>query len=367
MIKFRRQYEKCLIIEHIDGGFYITQANVNNKDKKIHFKRNWIEDDLSKIKRPLLVSVDKLVLALDSSQATTIESVINLKRSRPEETINDGELEHLIFRALWEFLNRYRVWTAKKMGVKDLDLVLASIDIRDVRLSNHRIFNPLGFRGSEFSLRLRGTFIPRSVIVHLHRFKPWTRFLTVIESLTILLNAIPKPDRFLVQSTHNQTTVFSFDDEEQIYHKKITWGGEHLVKSVAKMLLVEEDVAHLILERYINNQVSERMRRLIDREWREQFQILFKKINYKQAHFDFRFALPKQGAWLTPVNNRLVKLHKTLSEQGFEFKFNKRMKHFPLETNNMTLALLTEQYSYPQYQLLNQMLRRRSKWLIPNL
>jgi len=140
---FGIRQEFCLVVEQFDDHLEAVYARVNNHKKRIKLVKRRKIKNFDKLRKPLAF-IDRLVVALDSRHATTLESVVRLKRSKPQEIINEGELDHLVFRGLWEFLNRYRSWVGKKMGVSDLDLVLSDVQIREVNLGSHRVFNPTG-------------------------------------------------------------------------------------------------------------------------------------------------------------------------------------------------------------------------------
>jgi len=131
------------------------------------------------------------------------------------------------------------------------------------------------------------------------------------------------------------------------------------------------------MERYINNQLSDRVARFIDRLLGEEFKKFLENLERfysKKAaghrpivHFNFRFNLPAYSSWLQGFRGQRILFDELAAEQGFKIVHHRRgwVRDF-LKTNNSILALLTHQYSYPQYEFLNQLLRRRAKWLIPH-
>ena len=60
----------------------------------------------------------------------------------------------------------------------------------------------------------------------------------------------------------------------------------------------------------------------------------------------------------------LVHFEKGLERQGYSV-IMKRARE-PFKTYDSVLTFLIHNYSYPQYQFLNQLLKRRAKWLIPH-
>ena len=157
----------------------------------------------------------------------------------------------MIFRGLWEFLNHYRSWAAKKMSVADIDLVLANIEIKDVGLGTHRVFNPLGFKGPDFFLRLRGTFVPRAMLETINRFQSWTKYLAVVEDAGIVSATIPEPVDLAVHSDNAKTVVFSLAEAERLYLKEIPWGLMNIITAVSRIFGSDEETARLILNQYL--------------------------------------------------------------------------------------------------------------------
>jgi len=373
---FKIKAENFLVIESIDNRIQAVKAKVDFNRKEIKLKGFKLLGGFGEVRRPIF-PIDKVILALDSSEATTIESLIRLKRSRPLKEITEEEMDQLIFRGLWEFLNRYRNWAAKKMGVSDLDLILANIDILDVSLGSHQVFNPLGFKGGELFLRLRGTFVPRVILPMLGNFRKWAKNFVVVEGTSILAAALGELADFVVHSSQLKTTIFSSRNEERAYIKGLSWGGNNLINSFSNELAVDSEVGSRIMERYINNQLSDRVARFIDRLLGEEFKKFLENLEQfysKKAaghrpivHFNFRFNLPAYSSWLQGFRGQRILFDELAAEQGFKIVHHRRgwVRDF-LKTNNSILALLTHQYSHPQYEFLNRLLRRRAKWLIPH-
>ena len=368
----KKGQERFLVIEQIDESLEATFAKINPKQKKITLLKRKKIKNLSQLKKPFFL-LDKLILGLDSNHSTTIESVVCLKRSRPQEIINEAELDHLVFKGLWEFLNHYRSWTAKKMKVSDLDLILAGIEVREVSLGMHRVFNPLGFKGADFFLRLRGTFVPRSIIELISPLKNWTKSFVVVEGANIVSVSIPEETDFVVHTAKATTSIFSLSDEERIFAREFNWGFSRILAAVGKNFGVEDDIAHKILHKFISHEVSPKAHRFIESLINQEFKILLNtvesfhkkiKVERPRFHFNFPFVLTPGDPFFLNSRLRLVDFHKWLELKDFVIVSNIRQSN--RRFLNSTLALLTHSYDQEHYRFLNQLLRRRAKWLIPN-
>lgn len=370
----KHKRERLLIVEEICGHFEATYAKIDPVQKKIFIRWRKKFKHLLNLKEPIF-PIDKLILALNSSRATTIESLIYLHRPKPQEVINEAELDHLIFRGLWEFLNHYRSWAAKKMSVTDLDLVLANVEIRDVGLGTHRVFNPLGFKGEDFFLKLRGTFTPRSMLETINRFNDWAKELILVEDVGIVSAAIPEPTDLAVHADERKTIVFSLANEERVYAKEIPWGLANILSAINETFGGDEETARLILNQYLQNKVSKRFDHLIQTAVNREFKTLLESLSslYNKGrqktkpniHFNFRFTIKPPAALFESSRMKLMNFAKWLELQGYEIHV-KNEDSFNLKTQQNTLALLMHTYHFPHYDFLNQLLRRRAKWLIVN-
>jgi hypothetical protein len=367
--------ESYLVIEEIDRHFEVTRAAIDHFEKKIFIEDRKIVDNLGAVKRRRSF-FDKIILGLDSGRATTIESDVTLKRIEALSPISDEEIDSLVFRGLWQFLNHYRAWTAKKMGISELDLVLANAEISDVRLGGHRVFNPVGFSSKDFFLKLRGTFVPRSLLPSAERLKKMGKEMFVFEEPSILTASLCRDNDFAVHVGREATTVFIFKEDERLFLKTLPFGSGQILGAIARGLGVDEEMVVLILDKYSKNHVSERFKRVIERHFREQFKVLLDMIRplYSKVvaeakpvtYFSFRFTAPIIDELFSSSRVRLAALDETLRAGGYDIIISRKVRDFSPKLNQSTLAFLTFSYEHPQYNLLNQLLRRRAKWLIPN-
>jgi hypothetical protein len=165
--------EKTYItIEETGSTFRKTISVFDDKEATLYINKIENINNLDNIKKPRM-KVDKLIIGLLPERATTIESIIKIKRDDPKLDITKEEIDKLIFKALWEFLNTYRSWSFKKMDITDLDLILANVQVVEVLLDNKRVFDPVNFNGKELNISLRGTFVSRDTLSIFGRFKEY--------------------------------------------------------------------------------------------------------------------------------------------------------------------------------------------------
>jgi len=371
----RRGKNRYLIIESLGKKIQVALADINFGEKQIKVLRYYIVEKIQQVRRTPFLNT--LILALNSEEATTVESVIHLKRVQPQAIITESELDDLAFRALWEFLNLYRSWAAKKMYVTDLNLVLVGIEAKDIWLGPHKVFNPLGFKGENFSLKLKGTFIPQFLAPTIKNFKSWTKNLVIVESSNILTSALDQRFHLVVHSTDEQTIVFSLSKNELVYFKQFSWGKNNLIAILRKLLLIDEETAKIIFDRYQNNQVSDTFKKLINKLMLQELNIFkgkfnlllknYKELNKAAPAFDFRFAFPDFFPWPKYFQGKLFDFNDWLKKQGFKVYFPGQEGSSLSGIQSSLLALAVHSYLSPSYKILNQFLRRRAKWLISTL
>ena len=364
-----------MVVEGLNNHFEVTEVKLNHKQKGIRLVSQKKVSSLNDLKRPIL-PFDKLIFGLSSRQATTIKSLVNLKRAEPEEPITENELDGLVFKGLWNFLNHYRSWTAKKMGINELDVVLANIAVTDVQLGGHRVFNPIGFRSRDFVLSFEGTFVPRSLSAVLERFENWAKNLTVVEGPATLPSLIPEKHDFVVQASAVTTNVFISREEERLFFREFDWGSGHILKNLAQGFGVDEEVAELIWAKYSQGEISDHFKRLIEHHFREGFKVFFGVLNplflkfglteRPEAQFYFRFQAPIIDNLFSESRFELTDLHENLIREGYNIRGSANFPKFSPRTYQHILAFLFYSPEHPQYDFLNQLLRRRAKWLISN-
>lgn len=361
--------ENFLIIEQTNGAYEVTRASRNLKKKRISITKSSSVKNLRDVRRPFR-KTDKVVIALASDSATTAESVITLKRSRPKEMINEGEVDQLVYQAFWAFLNRYRGMAIRKMGVSDMDLIAAYVQIRDVSLGKNKVLNPVGFNGPEISFRIRGTLIPRNILAALEKFKDWGR-LFVFEKASVLGGALNRANLsggcdFTVQVGERTAVVFKIAKEEEVFEDVIDWGTDSLSRALSVDLGISDEAAQSVLHAYLKGGVSGRMGKWAGRKIAGCFENLGvlletirkrSKVAHSRFYFDFRLADPIPIGQLKKIRGALFRADEELERREFVLSGQARQS---------TLAILFFEYDLPKFEAVNQFLRRRVRWLIPN-
>lgn len=366
-----------MVLEDIHRGLEATPIYIRPDDKAFLVGKRFVVKTGERVRKPFIL-FDRVILGLSSQHAKTIESVVRLTRPESREAINEGELEALVFRGLWGFINRYRGWAASKLNVHELDLLLAHIDITDVHLGVHRVFNPLGLHARELLLTFRGTFIAKQYLPLLKRLREIGKELFVAESGSVIAATLAETNNILIHVDTNETAVFvSHKDEERFHHSTYAWGVLTLVRSVADLFAIEEDIAVKILDWYTNNQVSVRMKRILERRLKEQLHVLFEMFaplstklfggSRPMTHCYFSCTAPFLEKWVDEPYICFASIKEKLESKGFIMQKILGNKPFLDRPYESAFSLAAYPFTIPQYAFLNQMLKRRVRWLIPHL
>jgi hypothetical protein len=355
-----RGQESFLIIEEFGPGFVVTKAKLKNKDKKIRILGTDFFESFEEIKKPVL-RFDKAILAVGSRRAVTIEGVIRLKRNEPEQQISETELDTLVFRGLWEFLNRYRSTVSKKLGCHDLDLVLAGAEIREVALGSYRVFNPAGFKGANLNLRYRGTFIRRELKALVEKMEHWAGEKILVESGSIFALSVPRQFDYFGFVGDKVTDIFVSEEDERLHLKTISWGTDRILKKVALLFGVGAETALKILLTLDEKPPARKVRMAIERQVKQEVKNLLKALPQPSRrgappafYLSFNLPLGSLEKFVGP-RFKVVNFKSWLTEQGYGIIGD--------EGNESTLVLITHVYSPPQYRALNELLSRRARWL----
>ncbi len=365
--------KRSLFIAEHEAGFEITRARISPEGKLIRILSSLFVSDTKRFFHPLKIG-ETIVVALGSTHATTIETSISLTRDNPSVVITENEMDNLIFKVLWEFLHQHRAWAAKKMNISDLSLVLASIEIKEVMLGNHHVFNPIGFKGGTITVRLRGTFVARELLPALERMKSWGT-LMIVEEGVVLADVVPRNECFVVCVDRRTTSIFWKGREEIRYIEELSWGTEVFAKAIGESLGLDYETAERALAYIGAHGASPLMTRYCNSALKKQYEILRdlanseslkKKAGVKRAEFLFYFkdvVIPESFADF--MKDERVRIDEYLEREEYIIETKKGVV-FDSSMSQTTLALFLCVQNVPKYDFLNQMLVRRARWLIPH-
>ncbi|MCL4392154.1 hypothetical protein M1413_02360 [Patescibacteria group bacterium] len=360
----RGKGERYLVIEEVKGGFRATVAKTTPPEKEIRIVKTFEVKEIAKLKKLFYFTFDKIVLALDRETAATVQDSCAVQTSSRTEIITEAELENLVFKGLWEFLNKYRSWASKKLNVSDVSLILNDVQVRGVKLDGHKLFNPVGFKGGSIEFTLKGTFITRQLMSDLAGLGR-TGKLSIIERNAALASFLEGDRDVLVSIGEERTATFLKDGERQISGEEIAWGVRKLKEKVSEEFSVDYETAGKLIGIYAAGLTSVPIGRRFKKIITDGFNDLLRLLGSKRKNFTFyfeSFVLPSE-ILQKDVRADLCRFDEELSRRNLRITAGRKAK-FDLFQNQGTAILLTYSYVDERYDLLNIMLRRRAGWLV---
>jgi len=380
-----------LVIEVINHYLQITLVKADFSSKNILICKNWIKE-LSSLEVPYLLKEVKkilkkapkkadfnIILNLDSNLALTIYSSVSLVRPKPKELIDEADLDNLISQAIWRFFDKQRPRAAKKMDVEEIDVLLADVRIRGVKVDGHKVVNPLGFKAKSVEIYLSETFGVRDFIRGVRELMPSNKIIFVSEAGTTLshtlLNSINenKP-LFLVNLFPNQTAVFHASAGHLSHIDNFNWGGNSLLQNLNDNFKLDDAVSKTMIEIYNRNGGSPHLIKKLENIFMEECQLLANGIEllapetgkiFINPYFNLPSCLISERFESKFNKNFKVELLSTdtvMKKMGFTIQFSKSVKKIK---NLSTLSsVLLEIFLMPKNEKINYLANRRVRWLL---
>jgi len=323
-----------------------------------------------------------VALALHNDAAVTTRLKAAVSRMNTGNTLQEPELEDLLFKAQWRIFDKGRSAISAKMGIHDLDLHLADAKVEEVRLDGHRVINPTGFRPRLVEFDITNTFISKRFI-HLFRQRlgPARPVELVIERNAALVNAmlrfLKRESAVVASVSHSQAAIAVVDRENLIYQQHFTWGNSSLIHAMGHLFTVRLSTARKILERYADGRVSMNVRRKIEKSLAAELSLFFQGVEIALESLKPKHQLPQticinQEQAMPPLVASRMKAHKwpkTIFKTAPEvivlrpdfLSVQLKLNH-PLP-NSLTALLSEFLYGNRGEKYLNSLLNKRIRWL----
>ncbi|MFH1694351.1 MAG: hypothetical protein ABH880_01170 [Patescibacteria group bacterium] len=294
------------------------------------------------------------ILELNSDQAVTIFSSVKIVREHPTRALTNIDLENYISQAVWKFFDKHRGEASERLSVGEMDLVLSDVRILGVKIDGHQVINPSGFTGREFEIGLSLTVVRKDAdddSVYMVEGGSMRAYM-----LSRLLNL---RKAFYIESDENKTNIFSIDGGDVHHFSSFDWGGEGVVSAIEEVLDIEKDVARNIYHKYALGDVSDRFNRRIDKPFYTNFTPFVNGalMNVRNAggmktnespliYFNPHFSVP------AGVYRR-------------HFVFGKHKLRFLRPEADLDIEEFMNENIHGVYEELNELAKRRIKWLMP--
>lgn len=323
------------------------------------------------------LSKSRIVLGLDSHQATTLYGSTVVIRDNFKTPIDEADLDNLISQAIWKFFDRQRSRVAAKMNVNELDLVLSDVKIRGIKLDGYKVINPVGFKAKSVEVQFSQTFLSRDSLAKIKNFFPEDRVVFISESGTTFSHVVgqstTEPSFLLANIFFDRTAIFVADAAQRFYLDDFGWGLRNLIISLSGDLAVDGGAARAIIGRYLTDDMSPNFKKRLGQFFLKELHILAnglslasRKNESKKIYLNPFFEIPgifsptfkskfEHAVDLEPIHNDLIS-----KNFGFQIKFKSG-----LEAKNIfgALALLMEWHLSSNEDKMSQIAKRRVRWL----
>jgi hypothetical protein len=366
-------HERVFLIEQFGSSYRGTSVIVRGA-REVTMRATRSFSDLSRIPFSALKfsHYDTVILALAEDAAASIEGTVRLARNERTGAIDEGELDSLLHHGFWNFLSTYRSEAAEKLKVSELDMVVANVAISGVRIGAHTVFNPLDFSGKEVFLSFRATFVPRTFLPTIRAIGAYARGNVIVVERGVILAAACNEPVVFADIGDARTAAYAAGGEEGMYRGACAWGVSHIVRALADYFGVDERVVPALLNRYTNNQISERVRYAVNRVVREETKkvaLWLKEIadgERKRRRVTVRYMVssecPVPQSFFEGLSAEYASFpsFRESGDAGGPIRKSER------GVSESVRALILYPYLHPHYQPINQLLQRRVKWLVPH-
>lgn len=326
--------------------------------------------------RYLFKSRRKVIVAADSSVATTIPIPLELhrERSKVKEEVTVDELENLIAQAMAKIFNQCRGEASKRLGIDDIHTILVGAKTDHFKIDGHTIMNPIGFTGKKLSLLLTLTFTSRETFEDLRQFFNSPEEFFFMEAPHARLVSISRvrrlPLNLIVADGNDQLSLFVLqkakDQYPVLYRERLAWSFGALFRRVAGELKVTEKTAEELYLSYRTGTMSLGATRAFKKTIQPAVDELLKEIErakitgfvYVDASYPLPFDFPYKYRGATfehiPISEILLGLDFRETVDGYDGLPHVLSRH---------LSPFLEAYFTKSNSEINQKLRRRLHWL----
>jgi len=321
----------------------------------------------------------KIILSLDPVFSTTVHAAVVLMRDNGKEPVDDADLDNRIAQGIWKLYDRERAGAASKMKVSDLDVLLADVKVKCIKLDGHRVVNPIGFKAKAIEIQFTQTFHSRPFADVAQELLPNNQPVLIGEGGVLESDIIARadaPDSFLfLNLMPGKSSVFFSNGTDIAHIDSFRWTKEDVIQALAEFFAVDRETAEKMFGIYLIRQASPAVIKKIESLVYEEFKKLAKHISsaasrlnpeviYVRSFFDLpefifgnKFRSEISGrAKILPVS------WLALSEKlGFIIKSKRGLDQ---ESFFSPLAAILSFYFLPQDDKINKIAKRHARWLI---
>lgn len=302
------------------------------------------------------------VIGLDSNTAVTVFYSVDLPHQSRGE-IKETDLENYLSKAVWKSFDALRGLAAGRLDVNESDLVLAGVRVVGIKVDGHEVINAHGFAGKNVQISLCITMVKRGAIL-----KPKTKEKNEVEMLEIgsaaayiLWRKLNVPNLIYAEPGEQVTHFFYVSPEGAAHIREFAWGRQDIIKVFGDSFAVPEEAAWSIYQKFLDGNLSEPVSVKLEKLFTE----VFKKF-IDGATLSLRDVATKELKKLPPIYiKNTFPLPKAVGKKSVSVR--ERRARLCLLQETINIEDLVYNTPYTSYEWLNDIAKRRIKWLMPNL
>ena len=297
----------------------------------------------------------KEILDLDSESAVTLFSFVEITRDNPDEEFGLIDLENYISQAIWKLFDKLRENAAGRLGIDEADLILADARVMGIKIDGNHVINPQGFTGKKLEILLGITMVRREKFVEdMHLFEGGS-----IRAY-LLAKELGFTDAFYVEIGDGNTGVFSISSAGISRIGGFDWGNRDIVKSIEGAFDISPFVAEGIYTRYATGMVSDNLAKRLDKVFYESLGDFVNGVTMTMREF----LGPRKTKAPSVYLRSFFPLPEGIHRKRYAFG-NGRIR-FLKPIGDYDLKVFVDDDIHNIYNELNQLARRRIKWLMPS-
>lgn len=300
------------------------------------------------------------VIGLDSNTAVTVFYSVDLPHQSRGE-ISEADLENYLSKAVWKSFDALRGLAAGRLGVAEADLVLAGVRVVGIKVDGHEVINAHGFAGKNVQISLCITMVKRGVMGESKaKEKENVEILeTGSASAYLLSRKLNMPNLLYVEPDEKETHFFYVSPEGTAHIREFVWGRQDIIKVFGDNFAIPEEAAWSVYQKFLAGGLSEPMTVKLEKLFAEVLKKFMDGIT-----LSLRDISTKELKKLPPI---YIKLQFPLPEAVGKksVSIGKRRARLCLLQERINIEDLVYNTPYTSYEWLNDIAKRRIKWLMP--
>lgn len=248
---------------------------------------HWYSETLAGLATRGGVQDASVLFIFDRTFAHLAQQSVAIPRADWNAEITAPELETMIRHGIWKSAQQERIVAGRFLGVHELQVRLADVDVVHMRVDAHRVVSPLGFRGHTLECLFRKLFVKADVWRWITDIIPAEHIVAVTEdsgAWASWVSGTVRQEALFLQVNEKDTIVYTLGGGAVTYRDTVAWGSDVFFAGVAGALGLPAAWTEVLIEKYRNSLCSFKMGRAIENALAEEFSTLLHAIDASRAN-----------------------------------------------------------------------------------